>query len=467
MPTKVTDQQELWKLALAQLEVKIDSSVNFKTWLADTKLVSLDATKAVIGTKNVYASEWIQKRYHQHILETLHYLTGSPVKIEYQISGDLANLSAINTIQNVSTAEARSLLDVRSGVAGDVDTAIHKSGLNPKYTFENFVVGEANRIAHAAALSVADAPGEIYNPYFVYGPTGLGKTHLAHAIGRRVLEKNSDRKVTYISAEGFMNEMVAAIRSGKNNKFREKYREHTDILIIDDIQFISEWDKTKTELFNTINSLQGAGKQIVIISDRTPDLLEKLPDRLLSRFQGGIVVDVGRPDFELRKAILERKCQLLGAVIEPEFLDFLAQNITDNIRELEGALQKLILLKSVTQNRTLTVADIARNLGKDSNSKRKKTTVNQILKAVAAEFDIAPKELKGTRRTADIAMARQVCMYILRQEYQYKLEEIAKILMRKDHTTVMHGIEKVSSLRLSDESFRDQVLRIVEGLNSF
>jgi len=462
------NSKELWKLALAQLEVKIDSTVNFKTWLADTCLLELTSEKAIIGTKNVYAAEWIQKKYHQHIKDTVRYITGDDIKVEYQVSSDLANLDGVATVKVNPERQVPnpSLLELSNGIAADMQTALTRSGINLKYNFESFVVGESNRMAHAAAIAVAENPGQVYNPYFVYGPSGLGKTHLANAIARRIIEKGQSKKIVYVSAEGFMNEMVAAIRSGKNAKFREKYREQIDLLIIDDIQFISEWDKTKVELFNTINSLQTAGKQIIIISDRTPDELENPPARLLSRFQGGIVVDVGRPDYELRLAILDRKAKSLGATIEDEFLQLIAKHITDNIRELEGALQKLILLKNISVNHPLTLDDLARNLGKDPFSKRKKITVPQILKTVAAEFDINSKEIKGSRRTAEIAMARQVCMYILRNEFNYKLEEIARLLNRKDHTTVMHGIDKVASLRMSDESFRKQLLKIIDNLEN-
>lgn len=464
------DVNEIWKLGLAQLEVKTGGGANFKTWLADTLLLEIVDDKAIVGVKSSFHADWLRRKYHQLIQDTLRYISNlSKLTIEYRVSADISNLEAVPRVTSKPEKNSNytpSLLGLSDGLAEDLKESVLRAGLNPKYTFANFVVGDSNRLAHAAALSVATEPGKIYNPYFIYGPTGLGKTHLAQSIAMQVLDRNPRKRVSYISAEGFMNEMVSAIRNGKNNKFREKYRELTDVLIIDDIQFISEWDKTKIELFNTLNSLQAANKQVIIISDRTPSQLEKLPARLLSRFQGGIVVDISRPDYEHRLAILARKAKALSIELNQSYLETIAKQVTDNIRELEGALQKTSLLQTLTQGRMLSSQELSSSLGIAAQAGKRKVPSTQVLKLVAQEYDLATKDIKGSRRTAEIALARQVCMYIMRSELNYKLEEIAKVLHRKDHTTVIHGVEKVTAMRLADNSFRSQLLGLIDRLHN-
>lgn len=466
MATKNIETQEAWKVALAQLEVKLDNPTTFKTWISPTQLLEINNGTAILGVRDHYHAEWLRKKYHQMIEQTLSYVYKDDLDVEYKVSSSLANTAVPTIKETKKTSLTPSLLDLESGSSNNLYDALVRAKLNPKYSFENFVIGESNKMAHAAAVAVANQPGVAYNPYFVYGHTGLGKTHLTHAIGRRMLERNPDKHVIYISAEGFMNEMVKAIRNNKNIQFREKYRDMADLLIIDDVQFMATYEKTQTEFFNTFNVLQAANKQIVLISDRSPDELESLTPRLRSRFQGGIVVDVARPEYEHRIAILERKLQTTNSEMEDEYIEFIAKSVVDNIRELEGALQKVMLLKSIRPDIPLSQEEIAKHLGLDVYSKRRKIPSQEVLKRVAKEFDIKLSDLKGNRRTAEIALARQICMYILRQELNYKLEEIAKILERKDHTTVMHGIEKITSKRLTDEAFRDQLVQIIEGLQA-
>jgi len=471
--SKKIDATEIWKIALAQIEVKLDNQQHFKTWFGGTKLLELEGTKAIVGVRNHYAADWLRRKYLPIIEDTLAYLCDQRLKVDFKIDEDLANQPLPKAIPNTGLSNNPyginpSLLDVRGGMSGDLQSSLARNKINSKYTFETYVVGDSNQMAVAAAKAVGAAPGVAYNPYFLYGTTGLGKTHIAQAIARAVLEKNPDKNVVYVPAETFLNEMITAIRANKSGKFREKYRDHCDLLIIDDVQFISNWEQTQTEFFNTFNALQSAGKQIIIISDRSPDELDKLTPRLKSRFLGGIVVDVSKPSIEHRVAIMQAKLQTLGnPEISNDILQFIAKNITDNIRELEGALQKIVLLKNILgKPNELTLELVAKQLGKDMVSKRRKIAVPSVLKAVSATFDIKVSELKSERRTADIALARQVCMYIMREELGYKLEEIARVLNRKDHTTVIHGIEKVTSRRQADEGFRAQLLNVIEGLQS-
>lgn len=466
------DYKYIWHLALAQLEVKLDNPIHFRTWFAPTVLTEIKGSQATIAVRNHYGADWLKRKHQEMIENTLSYIAKKKLKVQYLISEELTNDAAAKVAAKPESkaqprTDAHSLLAMNNGESDQLYQALVKAKLNPKLTFENYVTGESNNMAQAAAQAVADNPGSIYNPLFIYGHTGLGKTHIAHATGRRILERNQSKKIIYISAEGFMNEMVKAIRAGKNIQFREKYREAADVLIIDDIQFISSWEKTQTEFFNTFNVLQAAGKQIIIISDRPPDELEKLTSRLRSRFQGGIVVEVGRPDYEHRMAILEKKLASLGKSLDKRIVEFIAKNVTDNIRELEGALQKIILISSLQPNRELSLEEVAKQLGKDTVSKRKSVSVPYVLKTVAKEFALTTTDLKGNRRTAEVALARQICMYILRQELNYKLEEIARFLERKDHTTIMHGIEKIASKRLTDEAFRGQLLNLIETVNGY
>lgn len=468
-PLVDSQRDEVWKIALAQIEVKLDSPTHFRTWFTGTKLIEVSSGRAVIGVRNSYTAEWLRRKHQDMIEATLSYVSGEKLKVEYKISDELANTPTptFKAEPEKLKTQTPSLLDSNQAGSNQLYNSLSSAKINVKYSFENFVVGSSNQMAYAAAQAVAEKPGEVYNPFFIYGRTGLGKTHIAHSIARRLLERNPEQKIIYVPAETFLNEMVSAIKSGKTKQFRDKYRDIANLLIIDDIQFISDWERTQTEFFNTFNVLQGAGKQIVIISDRAPEELENLTPRLKSRFQGGIVVDVARPDFEHRLAILERKMTTLGVTeVSREILNFIAKNITDNVRELEGALQKVVLMKNLIRDHEITLDEVAKQLGRDTLTKRKKVSVPQVIKLVAKEFDLSVVDLKGSRRTKEVAMARQVCMYLLREELHYKLEEIAKFLNRKDHTTIIHGIEKVKSMRLVDESFRNQLIGLTEQLVS-
>lgn len=448
------DLKETWKITLAQIEVKLDSPAHFKTWFKDTKLVEVDESQKVakIGVKNSYTSDWLKKKHNGLIEKTLSYVYGDKLVAEYVIDKSLAN-----TPQPKITADEmikESPMFSPAGPSRDIDTLIRESKLNNNYSFENYVVGSSNKLAHAAAQGVANTPGTVYNPLFIYGGTGLGKTHLSQAIARQILENDNSKVVLYVSSEGFLNDMVKAIRSGKNMEFRQKYRT-LDLLIIDDIQFLSKWQETQNEFFNTFNVLYNDKKQIILISDRPPDQIEKIEDRLRSRFQGGMTVDVSQPNFELRLAITQQKLADLNIDLPEKLVEHIAEIVTDNIRELEGALQKIALYNNMKEE-DLTVDEVAKILGKDARSKREKISVGKILKCVAQEFNITVKDIKGPRRTADVAFARQVCMYILREDFEYKLEDVAKMLERKDHTTVLHAVDKVKSKLMLDDGFKNQ-----------
>jgi len=454
---KIHDPEQLWKTTLAQIEIKLDSPAQFKTFLGDLKLINIEDKLANIGVPNPYVIDIVKNKYSRLIKDTLSYVYGNDLSIRI----DLFNRERDPNKEIDELSPIKSpLLAIENGLMAGLMELVAKAGLNPKYTISNYIVGNSNRIAHAAALAVIDKPGELYNPLFVHGKTGVGKTHLAQSIGRSVIERNSKKKVIYTSSEGFLNEMVKGIKTGQMDKFRAKYRP-VDIMIIDDMQLISKWIATQEEFFNTFNELYNAGKQIILISDRRPEEIQNIESRLRTRMQGGMVVDIAAPDYEMRLAILQRKAEASGFNLRPQILEFIAREINDNIRELEGSLQKVALYNNMKPNGDLTIEEVAHTLGRDSQSKREKIKVPKVIKEVAKSFAVSVKDLKGPRRTKDLALARQVAMYILRDEFNYKLEEVAKFLNREDHTTVLHAIDKIKSKMMIQEGFNRQISQII------
>lgn len=334
--------------------------------------------------------------------------------------------------------------------------ALEESHLNPKYLFSNFVVGSNNRLAEAVAQAVLEDLGKAYNPVFYYGETGVGKTHLMQAIGNEILKRDPNKKVIYISIEQFLNEMVEAIRTKRNEDFRNKYRA-VDLLIIDDVQFVETYPRTQEELFHTFNTLYQANKQIILASDRPPKEIKNITERLRSRFEGGMVADIQAPDYETRIAILRQNLSEKNTSIPDEYVELIAKNIQSNIRELEGALTKVTSLFKLGINPTQE--DVARILQIDLETKRKRITPKKVIQTVSDVFDVKPGEIKGSRRTAYIAQSRQVVMYILRTELEMPLEKVAKEVNRKDHTTVIHACEKI-------EKIKEENPRIAEKIDS-
>ncbi len=455
MPKK--DLNQVWRTTLAQIEVKLDNPAQFKTFFQGAELVGIEKGKAIISVPNPYTSDWLKQKHESLIEKTISHVYGTELKLTFMVSKqDPAEENKRDT---------GPLMSSQFGNSSVVTEALTRSGLNDKYKLGNYIVGETNQIAHAAAVAIIDNPGLVYNPLFIHGKTGVGKTHLAQAIGRSVIERNPARRVIYTSSEGFLNDLVKAIRSNQTIEFRKKYR-NVQVLIIDDIQLISQWVGTQAEFFNTFNELHNANKQIILIADRRPDEIKDLEDRLRTRFQGGMMVDIVRPNYELRLAILSKKVEDLSLQIEPKLLEVIARGIDDNVRELEGALQKVSLFNQMKPDGDLTTEEVAKIIGADVKTKREKIKVPTVLRAVSKSFDVAAKDIKGPRRTKDVALARQVSMFILREEFSYKLDEIAKFLNRSDHTTVMHAIDKVHSKMLSTEGFKLQVVDIIRDIQN-
>lgn len=454
---------EIWTKTLAQIEVKLDSPAQFKTWFKDTKLIEVSGRYATVQVNNPYTADWLRNRHEKMICDTLSYVASKPLRLKFNVSGQISEIEhEEEAVENVTPGD--DMFSLNNGIMGSIAQKITESGLNNKYTMGTYVVGPSNRFAHAAAEAVVEQPGQTYNPLFVYGPSGVGKTHLAQAVAISMLERNPNRKIVYSASEGFLNDMVKALRKGLNLEFRQKYRK-IDCLIIDDIQYISNWEKTQDEMFNTFNELYNANKQIILVSDRKPEDIANIDARLRTRFLGGMTVDIQSPDFATRIAILQQKILSRGVDFPYQIVEYLAQTITTNIRELEGAIQKLSLYMNMKQDGSpLTLAEVAQIIGLQSGGKTKPVSLNQILKIIGSEFGVSAKDIKGERRTAEIAHARQITMYILRDELGYTLEKIAKLLNRKDHTTVLHGIDKVKTEMAKSDGFTDQIVRLKQQI---
>ncbi|MEI6462553.1 MAG: chromosomal replication initiator protein DnaA [bacterium] len=457
--------EEIWKKTLAQMEVKLDSRKVYTTWFTHSKLVSLDNKTALIGTHSSIHADFLTKRYKDLITDTLSFVYGVKVKIKIEYEESLAKEQQDERKKLQENTFEAPLLELQEGAPKEILYLLKNSNINPKYSFSNYIVANNNRLAHAAARSIVEKGTSPFNPLFIHGKTGLGKTHLAQAVAREMLEKKMSAKVLYTTSENFLNDLVSAIKTNQAQKFRNKYRE-LDLLIIDDIQMISNWVETQSEFFNTFNSLHQSGKQVILISDRPPEEIAKLEDRLKSRFQGGLVTDIKEPEFETRIAILEQKKRDLNISIPNVYLKHIAKLVPTNVRELEGALQKIALMSTLSVGHEMTQDEIANILGKTPDKKRKDVKVQDVIKRVADEYGIMISEIKSARRTKETALARQICMYILREEYRYKLKQVANFLNKSDHTTIIHGVDKIKEKIQTEPQFKSQLDKIVRDLET-
>ncbi|MDG5789402.1 chromosomal replication initiator protein DnaA [Evansella sp. AB-P1] len=447
---------DLWEQALKMIEEKV-SKPSFDTWFKFTKADSIDqGTNTIhIIAPNEFARDWLENRYLRIITETLHELTGAELEARFVLpkedkSNDLELLEKVKP-------------QVKTPV--EMNEEMPKHMLNPKYTFDTFVIGSGNRFAHAASLAVAEAPAKAYNPLFIYGGVGLGKTHLMHAIGHYVIDHNPSAKVVYLSSEKFTNEFINSIRDNKAVHFRNKYR-NVDVLLIDDIQFLAGKEQTQEEFFHTFNALHEERKQIVISSDRPPKEIPTLEDRLRSRFEWGLITDITPPDLETRIAILRKKAKAENLDIPNEVMLYIANQIDTNIRELEGALIRVVAYSSLI-NQDMN-ADLAAVALKDiiPNSKPKTITIQDIQKTVADIFRIRVDELKAKKRTKSVAYPRQIAMYLSRELTDNSLPKIGTEFGGRDHTTVIHAHEKISKLFSTDSDLQKQIQEIKEQLKS-
>ena len=418
-------QNELNDLLTKAKELLRDETtkISYETWIKNLEIKSADNNNIILLATSTFQKDAIEARYHDLLTNTFNFITNKDCTVSIISKEDVTSAPESNT----------SSLDANYGYSN--------STLNPKYTFESFVVGNNNRFAHAAALAVAEAPATSYNPLFIYGGVGLGKTHLMHAIGNSILKNNRESKILYVTSEKFTNQLINAIKDNKNEQFRTKYR-NIDVLLIDDIQFIAGKERIQEEFFHTFNTLHESGKQIILSSDRPPKDIQLLEDRLKSRFEWGLIADISNPDYETRLAILRKKAQLDNIIIDDEILSNIANRIDSNIRELEGTLNKLIAKSSLT-NSSITMEMAEKAINDIVSQKDKVISSDFIQETVAKYFNISAKDLKGSKRSNDIAFPRQIAMFLCRNVAQMSLPQIGKDFGKRDHTTVMHACNKI------------------------
>ncbi len=444
------EKHELWQAALAKLELDL-SRPNFLTWFQETGILNVENGTVTIAVPNGFAKEWLQNKYHKAILHALRELASDTKGVNY-IIGRVENASAHMALRDHGAKKRRVLpspFDNDEFSFKELSVS-PETNLNPRYTFENFVVGSFNELAHATAQSVINNLGVSYNPLFIYGGVGLGKTHLIQAIGNGVLKKNSGLKIKYVPSEKYMGEIVDAIKNQEMNKLKERYR-LVDLLIIDDIQFIARTEKMQEEFFHTFNALYEKNKQIIISSDRPPQAIPTLEERLRSRFEGGMIADIGLPDLETRLTILKAKADSKKVVIPETVLLFIAENIKNNVRELEGALNRVVMASKLS-SAPIDVDAVKKIISSQRANTTRFVSAKKIVKAVAEFYDIEEKELITQSRRRDIVKPRQIAMYIIREELHSSYPSIGERFGGRDHTTAIHSCEKIAQdLKTSPE----------------
>ena len=420
---------ELLTKAKKLLEPEV-TSIAYKTWIIPLEIISMENSTITFHVGSIVHKDMITGRYATLIKNTFSFLTNIDYDIKVICDEELkdAGIDVNNNVLNNSPS---------------ITPTYNKSNLNIKYTFDSFVVGENNRFAHAAALAVSEAPGTAYNPLFLYGGVGLGKTHLMHAIGNEILKHNKNANVLYVTSEEFNNNLIYGIKEGKMESFRNKYR-NTDVLLIDDIQFLAGRDRNQEEFFHTFNTLHEAGKQIILSSDRPPKDIQPLEDRLRTRFEWGLIADISNPDYETRMAILQKKAQTDNIIIDNEILSNIATKINTNIRELEGALNKLVAL-SILKSMPFSIALSEEAIADVVHSQNKVLSIEYIQDVVAKYFNISVADLKGSRRSSDVVLPRQIAMYLCKSVAQISYPKIGNAFGKRDHSTVMHACEKIES----------------------
>ena len=483
------DAKQVWRAALGELQVTL-SPANFETWLRDTALVEVDDTRFRISVPNGFAKDWLESRYRSLISQTLGRIVGYGVQVDFfvgqvepQLEDGAVNGSDGRALDGADHEAGGAPVAVGPGLLPRTHDAPARmaqpaspqvrvepsrvggeggsSTINPRYTFSNFIVGSANRLAHAASLSVAERPGHAYNPLFLYGGVGLGKTHLMHAIGNQVLARFPRKRVVYATSEKFTNEFITSIQQGKIDEFRARYR-RIDLLLIDDIQFIADKERTQEEFFHTFNAIHEDGKQIVLSSDRPPKAILTLEERLRSRFEWGLIADLTAPDLETRIAILRAKAEEGAVPISSDVIEFIARKVVSNIRELEGALNRIVAYASMGAmpiSIELAQAVLSNVL---YNPKKRQITPERIAKAVSEYYGVGLDALKGQKRDKAIVVPRQIAMFLMREETDVSLLRIGAELGNRDHSTVLHACDKITRESAGNDELRREIAAVRE-----
>ncbi|MFQ5888998.1 MAG: chromosomal replication initiator protein DnaA [Gemmatimonadota bacterium] len=449
---------EVWS-SITEAAKEVLPEQTFRTWLSSTEAVALSDETLVVGAPTKFAVEWIEDKYGGLLRDLASRTLGRPLKLQFEHHGaaDRLEFPEIHSRED----EERQRLPPQAAVP--FERSWSAAGLNERYTFERFVIGSNNQLAAAACQRVADAPGHAYNPLFVYGDTGLGKTHLMHAIGHAILAESPQRRVAYIPSEQFTNEMIAAIQSGRTADFRQRYR-WIDVLLVDDVHFLGNKEGTQEEFFHTFNSLYDAQKQIVITSDRPPPEIPGLQERLVSRFEWGLVTDIKPPDFETRVAILQKKAAEDNLIIGDDVIEFIARNRRTSVRQLEGAVIKLLAYSSLTR-REMSLELAREALGpQQEEDETTRITAEEIRQLTAEAWSVSVDALLSKRRTKTLTVPRQVAMYLIKTMLDLPFTEIGKLFGGRDHSTVIHSVNKVEAEMASDSEFRSRVRRIQDDL---
>jgi chromosomal replication initiator protein len=442
--------QIVWQAALGELQLQM-TKATFDTWVKQTYVVAYEDGTFVIGAQNGFAIDWLENRLHATIQRTLTKILNRSVEVRYVVQ------SPPNTVQEKNPE----VLEQPTGMPSNPKQTNGRAScaLNPDYTFEQFIIGASNRLAHAASLAVAESPARSYNPLFLYGGVGLGKTHLLHAVAHFATARGG--LVLYITSETFTNDLINAIRNKSTDAFRDHYR-NADVLLVDDIQFIAGKESTQEEFFHTFNALHSAGRQIIISSDRPPQSIPTLEERLASRFEWGLLADIQPPDLETRIAILRFKAEHQRARVPGEVIEFIARRMHSNIRELEGGLNRVLAYASLV--RVPVTLNLAQQALDNLVLKQEELTLGQILQAVARYYKVPETDLVGRSRRKEVAQARQMAMYLAREETSASLPKIGLALGGRDHTTIMHGIDKIATLIEADDAMRRDAIAIREQL---
>jgi len=449
--------EQVWQAVLGELELLI-SKANFTTWFKNTFVLSLQDNQAVVGVPNAFTQSWLQNKYHDYIVRAVENVLGQkPIAVKYEVA-------SISHRREAPSAVAATLerVAVKPTINGN-GSKIEDFNLNPRYLFSNFVVGKGNALAHAAALAVSEKPGTAYNPLFIYGGAGLGKTHLMQAIGQETLRLYPDRAVLYVSCERFTNDYIHAVSRGQAESFKNKYR-NVDVLLIDDVQFLAGKEGTQEEFFHTFNALHQTNRQIVVTSDRPPKSIPSLEARITSRFEWGMIADIGSPDLETRIAILEAKCKEKSYSLSGDILRFLATSIQSNVRELEGALNRIIAYHQLNNSTPTLDSTKALLASVASRSPRGGLTPKVILNTVASFYDLSLDDIVGSSRKKGLVFPRQIAMFLMREELKCSFPNIGQELGGRDHTTAMHAVLKISLVLENDERVRQDVNLIRQRL---
>ncbi len=443
------NNNELWQAALGELELSL-SKANFVTWFKGTFISSWENAQVIIGVPHTFTKIWLEKKYHENIVKTLQKLTENQIKtvtykVEMMPAAQSNDFFASTKISQPAIAAKRISEDGRENQPAPIlnkpKKTINEHGLDIKYTFEHFIAGKGNELAYAAATAVCENPGSTYNPLFIYGGVGLGKTHLMHAVAHELLDR--DKKILYVTCEKFTNDYIQSVRQGKAKEFKDLYR-NVDLLLVDDVQFMAAKEGTQEEFFHTFNALHQFNKQIVLSSDRPPKAIPALEQRLLSRFEWGMIADITQPDLETRIAILEQKCKEKNYPLTKEIIQYVATNVQNNIRELEGALNRIIahhqfknIPVSIESTKALLSSITAQPL-------RQAISAKDVISAVSNYFNLSSQDLLGKSREQRIALPRQMIMYLLREELNFSFPSIGVELGGRDHTTAMHACSKIN-----------------------